>query len=137
MKLTLVSIPRTDTHPCPIFAYTSCDGFNDFQTEPIPILDASTVSVRPLIRNILDELINQVSISSVDFYTVEPRFDRVLGGSYELLDVILNLELRHLPWGAVLGMQRDGGWSDERESFNLEYLGFCAPAKGPHLEVDK
>ena len=61
-----ISAPHTD------------DGISDFQRQPRAILDGAAVLIRALVRGILQKLIEQVTVSAVDFDAIKARALRVL-----------------------------------------------------------
>lgn len=54
-----------------VSAHSQDQGVNDLHSESTSVLDTAAVLISALVRDILDELINQVSIGAVQLYTVE------------------------------------------------------------------
>jgi hypothetical protein len=68
---SLPRIPRGDAESDSVFSNGLGDGFDDFEWEPGPVLDRSTVFVCPLVRDVLKELIWEVSVGEVELDSVE------------------------------------------------------------------
>ena len=90
--LTIHGTPRADTNSSPILANGFGNRFQDLEKEPRPILNRSSVLVRPLIRHILQELVNQVPVRTMDHYAIESgTVHGDFSCSLEPLDVLLDL----------------------------------------------
>lgn len=90
--LTVHSTPRAEANRGPILANRSSDRLQDLQSEPRPVLDRSSVLVRPLVRYILQELIDQVSVRTVDHDAIESGLVHSdLSCPLEPLNVLLDL----------------------------------------------
>jgi len=68
---SLPGIPRGDTESDSVFTNGVGDGFDDFQREPGTVLNRSTVFVGPLVGDVLEELVREVSVGEVELDTVE------------------------------------------------------------------
>jgi len=68
---SLPGIPRGDTESDSVFANGVGDGFDDLKREPGTVLNRSTVFVRPVVRDILEELVWEVSVSKMELDAVE------------------------------------------------------------------
>jgi hypothetical protein len=67
------------------------DGVDNLETELRPVFNRASISVRTLVGDILQELIDQVAIRTVNFYAVESCFiDRIGGGCSIQLNVLLD-----------------------------------------------
>jgi hypothetical protein len=85
---SLPGIPRGDTESDSVFANGVGDGFEDFEREPGTVLNRSTVFVRPLVRDVLEELVWEVSVGEVELDPIESGLvDGLVGGSGVPLDV--------------------------------------------------
>ena len=67
----LPGVPRGDAEPDSIFSNGVGDGFEDFKWEPGTVLNRSTVFVCPLVGDVLEELIWEVSVGEVELDSVE------------------------------------------------------------------
>jgi len=114
---SLPGIPRGDTESDSVFADGLRDSFDDFEREPGTVLNRSTVFVRPLVRDILEELVWEVSVGKVELDAVESGLvDSPVGGGSVPLGIGLDFFDRQRTWGRVGGRDRDGGWADEFET---------------------
>ena len=136
---SLPGVPRGDTESDPVFADGVGDGFDNFEREPGTVLHRSTVFVCPLVRDVLEELVWEVSVGRVELDAVEPGLiNGFVGGSGVPLDVGLDFFDRHRAWGRVGRGHGNRGWSDEFEVgvLGLEELDVCGSAESPKLEED-
>jgi hypothetical protein len=139
---TVHGTPRADTDSSPILANSFRDRFQDLQREPRPVLDRSSVLVRPLIRHILQELVNQVPVCAVKHNAIEPGpVHSGISCPLEPLNILLDLRdskrSRNDGGTAVL----DGRRAD-RNNILTWVLGFENPrlrgwADSPELSVDE
>ena len=115
------------------------DGFEDFEREPGTVLDRSTVFVRPLVRNVLKELVGEVSVGGMELDSVEPGLiDSSVCGVGVPLHVCFDLFDRQRTRGRVGRGEGDGGRADQFEAgvVGLEQFEVCGAAEGPKLEED-
>jgi len=113
---SLPGIPRGDAESDSVFANGIGDGFDDFEREPGAVLDRAAVFVSPLVRDLLEELVWEVSVGEVELDAVESGpVDGFVGGSGVPLDVGLDFLDRHWTWGRVGRGHRNGRWPDEFE----------------------
>ena len=140
--LTVHGAPRADTDSGPILADRLRDRFQDLQREPRPVLDCPSVLVRPLIRYILQELVNQVPVRAVEHDTIEPSlvhsdFSCPLVPSNVLLDLRDGKRSGNDAGTAPL----DGRWTNWDNTLTgvigFENPGLRGWANGPELGVDK
>jgi len=135
--LTIHSTPRAESNGSPILTNRFGDRLQNLQSKPRPVLDGPSVLVRPLIRHILQELINQVPVRTVDHDAVESSLVHSdLSRPLEPFNVLLDLRNGersrddasatdlHIRWGDrddaltwVVGFEnvRGGGWTDSPE----------------------
>ena len=68
------------------------DGIDDLDRKPDAVLEAASILVRALVRHVLQELVDYVSVSAVDLDPVEPCTMHCVGcrGCVEL-NVLLDL----------------------------------------------
>ena len=136
---SLPRIPGGDTESDSVFANGAGDGLDDFEGEPGAVLDRSTVFVCPLVRDVLQELVWEVSVGEMELDTVESGLvDSLVSGIGVPLDVGLDFFDRHGTWGRVGRGHRDGGWTDKFEAgvLRLEQLKVRGAAESPKLEED-
>ena len=136
---SLPGIPGGDTESDPVFANGVADSFDDFEWEPGTVLNRSPVLVGPLVRNILEELIWEVSVGEVELDPVESGLvdSSICGGSVPP-GIGLDFFDRHRAWSLVGRGDGDGGWADEFEAgvLRLEKLRVCGATESPKLEED-
>lgn len=65
--------PRTEANRRLRFANRGTYCTNDLQRESATILDGAAIFVRANVRNVLRELIDEITVGPVDFDAVEPR----------------------------------------------------------------
>ena len=136
---SLPGIPRGDTESDSVFANDVADSFDDFEREPGTVLNRSTVFVSPLVGDVLEELVWEVSVGEVELDAVESGLvDGFVGGGGIPLDVGLDLFNRHRTWGRIGRGDGDGRWADEFEAWvlRLESLRVCGAAESQKLEED-
>ena len=91
-RLTLVPVPRAKADAGLALPDGSNDSVDDFEREPHAVLDRAPVLVRPLVRDVLDELVEEVAVPAVDLDTVETgTVHCVRRRSAVPLDVLLDL----------------------------------------------
>jgi hypothetical protein len=119
---SLPGIPRGDTESDPIFTNGVDDCFHDLEREPGTVLSRSTIFVRPLVRNVLEELVWEVSVGEMELDAVESSLiDGLVGGSGVPLDVGADFFDRQRTGSRVGRGHGDGGCADE---FEAGVLGF-------------
>ena len=110
----LPRIPGGDPESDSILANDLGDGFHDLKWEPGTVLARSTVLVGPLVRNILEELVREVSVGEVELDSVESGLvDSLVGGVGVPLDVGFDLFDRHRTRGRVGRGDGDGGRANQ------------------------
>lgn len=72
-RLALERAPRADAERSLLRTHCRYHGVEHFQREPTPILDGAAILVRALVRDILRELIDEVSVRRVDLDSVTTR----------------------------------------------------------------
>jgi len=136
---SLPGIPRGDPESDSIFANGVGDGFDDFQRESGTVLNRSTVFVGPLVGDVLEELVWEVSVGEVELDAVESGLvDGFVGSGSVPLRIGLDFFDRHRAWGLVGRGDGDGGWADEFEArvLGLEQLRVRGTTERPKLEED-
>jgi hypothetical protein len=136
---SLPGIPRGDTESDSVFANGVGDGFEDFERESGTVLNRSTVFVRPLVRDVLEELVWEVSVGEVELDAVEPGLvDGFVGGSGMPLDVGADFFDRQGTRDRVGRGHGDGRWADQFEAgvLGFEQFNVCGATKSPKLEED-
>jgi len=110
---SLPVIPRGDAESDPVFADDAGDGLDNFEREPGTVLNRSTVFVCPVVRDVLEELVWEVSVGEVELDAVESGLvDGFVSSSSVPLGVRLDLFGRHGTWGLVGRGHGDGGWAN-------------------------
>jgi hypothetical protein len=136
---SLPGIPRRDSESDSVFADGIGDGFQDFDREPGTVLDRSAVSVRPLVRDVLKELVREVSVGEVELDPIEScLINGLVGSSGVPLDVGVDFFDRQRTRGRVGRGHRDGGWADQFEAriLGFEQFDVRGAAESPKLEKD-
>jgi len=136
---SLPGIPGGDTESDSVFTNGACDGFDDFEWEPGAILDRSTVFVCPLVRDVLEELVREVSVGEMKFDSVESGLvDGFVGGLGMPLNVGFNLFDCQWTRGRVGRGDGDIGRADQFKVgvLGLEQFRVCSAAEGPKLKED-
>ena len=111
---SLPGIPGGDAESDPILADCVGDGFDDLKWEPGTVLNRSTVFVCPLVRDILKELVWEVSVGEMELNSVESGLvDGFIGGVGVPLDVCFDLFDCQRTRGRVGRRNRDGGCADK------------------------
>lgn len=88
----LVLVPPVNPNGSPVCPDLLRNGFQKFHTEPLAVLWASTILIPALIRHVLEELVNEVSIRRMYLYPVEPSEVHGLLSSFdEEGDVLVDL----------------------------------------------
>ena len=87
---TLVLVPRAQTDRSLALSDRSGDGADDLKGEPRAVLDRAAVLVRAGVRHVLEELIGEVPVRSVDLDAVKTGLDRVGSCGGIPLDVLLD-----------------------------------------------
>ena len=68
---TAIFAPRADPERSSVFSNDVADRVCDFQGEPTPVLDRTAVLVRPLVADVLHELVRKIPVRAVDLDAVE------------------------------------------------------------------
>ena len=88
----LVPHPRAQADRSLLLADSRDDGIHDLEREPRTVLDRATVLVRALVRDVLEELIDEVPRGTVNLHAVKAcTLYRILGRSRVPLDVLFDL----------------------------------------------
>ncbi len=69
--LALEFAPRAQSYPSLLLSDSLRNRLNDLQSKPSSILHTPTILVRPLVRHILEELVDQIPVRSVNLNAVE------------------------------------------------------------------
>ena len=136
---SLPGIPGGDTESDSIFANGIGDGFDDFQREPGTVLNRSAVFICPLIRDVLEELVWEISVGEVELDTVESSsVDGFVGSGGMPLDVSLDLLDCQRTRSRVGRGHGDGGRANQFETgvLGLEQFNVRGATESPELEVD-
>jgi hypothetical protein len=136
---SLPGTPGGDAESDAIFAGDLDDGLEDLKWEPGTVLDRSTIFVCPLVRNVLEELVQKVSVAKMDFNSVKPSLvDGFVGGVCVPLDVGSHLFDCHGARGRVGRGHGDGGRADQFKAgvLGLEQVNVCGSTESPKLEED-
>ena len=134
---SLPGVPRGDTESNSVFANGFANGFDDLEREPGTVLNRSAVFVCPLVRDVLEELVWEVSVGGVELDAVESGLvDGSVSGSGVPLDVGLDLFDRQRTRDRVGRGHGDSGRGDQFEIgvFGLERFNFRAATESPKLE---
>ena len=84
--------PRTDAERDLVLPHGVRDCINDLEGKAAAVLDRAAILIRALVRDVLDELVDEVSVSEMEFYAVAPcAKDGVAGGPGEGGDIFLDL----------------------------------------------
>ena len=135
----LPGVPGGDPESDSVLADGLGDGFDDLEREPGPVLDRSTVFVRPLVRDVLKELIWEVSVCEVKFDSVESSLvDGLVGRVGVPPGVSFDFVGRQWTRGRAGRRNGDGGGADMFEVGVLAFEQFeiCGSTKSPELEED-
>jgi hypothetical protein len=97
--LTLKLAPRADTHARPFHTHSFHHCIDYLEREAYTILDRNAVFIRPLIGFWLQELIQEVAVSSVYLNTVEAGLHRISCRLCVQLNVLFDLGDGKFPWG--------------------------------------
>ena len=133
----LPGIPGGDPECDSIFADGLGDGFEDFEWEPGTVLDRPTVLVCPLVRNVLEELVREISVGGMELNSVESGLiDGSICGVGIPLDVGFDLFDRQRTRGRVGRGHGDGRWAHKVKFgvLGLEQLYVCGATESPELE---
>ena len=142
LSLTIHGTPRADSNGGPILANRLGDRFEDLQSESGPVLDRPSVLVRPLVRHILQELVYQVPVCTMDHDAVESGLvDSGFSSSLEPLNVFFDLRDGKRSRGDAGTAEFDVGWTDRDDvltwAFDSEKFGLGGWTDSPQLEVDE
>jgi hypothetical protein len=110
-----------------------------FLGEPRSVLHAASIPIRPLIDNILDELVDEVAVCAVHFYAIESCFvDGVGGGRGVQLNVLLDFDDAQFTWDDGSLRVLSGGRRDVRQGgvFGGEVVWERCASDGPQLQKD-
>ena len=119
---SLPGIPRGDAEPDSIFADGIGDSFDDFEWESGTVLNGPAVFVCPLVGNVLEELVWEVSVGEVELDSVESSLvDGLIGGIGVPLHIALDLSNRQRTRGRTGRIDGDSGCADK---FKAGVLGF-------------
>ena len=136
---SLPSVPGGDTESDSVLANSVRDGLDDFERESGTVLNRSTVFICPLVRDVLKELVWEISVGEVKLDAVESSpVDGFIGGDGMPLDVGLDLLDCQRARGRTGRRHGDGGSANKFETgvFGLEEFNVRAATESPKLEVD-
>src|SRR5260221_11088154 len=66
-------VDRRQAHADTVWSPHSRNGGNYFEQQPRAVLDRSAVGVRPLVRTVAQELVDEIAICAMDLDAVKPR----------------------------------------------------------------
>ena len=90
-RLALERAPRADAERSLFRTNRRYHGVEHFQREPTPVLDGAAILICALVRDVLEELVDQVAVRAVQLDAVAPRaVDRVPGGVRVVRDELLD-----------------------------------------------
>lgn len=112
------------------------DGFGDLEMESGPVGDTATPLIGALVARVLEELIRQISIGTMDFHAIKPRIDGIPRRRSIILDSLLDILLRHGLGGRIPRRDSLGRAGQEGEAAGLEDWGDARAAHVPQLAVD-
>jgi len=114
---SLPYIPWRDAESYSVLADDAGDSFDDFEREPRAVLNRSTIFVCPLVRDVLEELIWEVSVGAMDLDAVESSsVDRFVSGVGVPLGVGLDFCHCQRARDRVGRRHGDGGCADQFEA---------------------
>ena len=136
---SLPGTPGGDAESDAILANDLGDSFEDFKWESGTALNRSTILVGTLVRDVLKELVWEVSVGEMELNSVEPSLvDSFIGGVGVPLHVGVDLFDRQRTRGRVGRGDGDGGCADQFKAgvFELEQFKVCGTTESPKLEED-
>ena len=68
---TMDSSPRAKSDTCPLRTDLLYDSVNDLQRKAAAIVNGSTIFIRTLVADVLNELVDEIAVRAMDFYTIE------------------------------------------------------------------
>ena len=136
----LIPAPWAQSDRCPVRP----DGFryclSHVNSEPGPSVDVSAPGIIALVRDILNELVDEISVGTVYLHTIKSGLHRILSREckvhYSILDTFLckGLWVVHLiAEGTFHGYITAG---DEVHTMLLEKAWVCRTAERPQLEIN-
>src|SRR5258708_30907792 len=66
-------VDRRHTHADTICSPHRRNGGNYFDQQPCPVFDRAAISVRPLVRTVAQELVDEIAVCTMDLHTVKAR----------------------------------------------------------------
>lgn len=115
-------------------------GLRDLQGEARPILNGAPIRIGSVVRDVLQELIQQISIRVMDLHAVEPgAVHRVRCGRGETPHVFLDFRNSERAGGGGVCAELDIGRGGVLEGgvFSFQAVGIGLAARGEYLEVDE
>lgn len=97
-----------------------CRTLHARSSSPCPVLNATTILICACVSVLLQELIQDVAISAMDFHSIKPDADSILGSLCKLLYQRRNLR----------GFQGTGCWVFEWTALGGEHIPLVTDANG-------
>lgn len=91
LRPTLIAAPRAQSDSSPLLSNGLGNGVHYSQPKSAPIFNATAIRVRPGIADILQELVDEISVGPVDLYTIETGRDCVLGSNRVVVYILVDL----------------------------------------------
>ena len=135
----LPGIPGGNAECETVFTDGLGDRFDDFEWEPSAVLNRSSVFVRPLVRDVLEELIWEVSVGEMELDSVKSSpVDSSISGVGVPLNVSLDFVNGQRTGSGIGRGNGDGGCANEFKVgvLGLEQFDVCGTTEGPKLEED-
>ena len=131
-RRTLESTPWAESDTSPICTYSIDDRIHNLKAESTSVLNASSILVRPLVTDILKELVDEISVSRVDFHSVEASGNGILRRVSVQPNILL--DLRNSQSTGIRRARcccREANWRCRNNLVAMKVVWSCCTTKGP------
>lgn len=138
MLLTLLFAPGTKLDGSPLFSHCLRYSLNNLESKASPVLDAATIFIHTVITDVLKELINEITVRSMNLDPVKSSADRILRRRSVHIDELFDFDKSQGSRGTIgfIG-QWDVGWSSLVKPVPLKDIMVCGPSPSPKLQKDE
>ncbi|KAI6764360.1 hypothetical protein HG530_008149 [Fusarium avenaceum] len=129
--------PWTKTKSDTIGSDSFGDFLHDFVDNARPVFDTTAKLIITLVADVLEKLIQKISVCAMNLNTIKPSTYRILCGCDKRLDHFMDFIFGHSPWLSRTTLKWDGARCDDINPLLFSDFNSCSAAHGKQLHKDE